>query len=187
MMLLHTVLVASGLPAVLAGAPALFKRAPTGDFNLYAYGEDMGGLPLFYSKGLAYVGHVASANDSDAAAVSFVYGTDTSLTGSPNATATSHTWSNVSLVVPSASSTSDAVVFANSNTTSDGETTDYTFYGAFLMRRDSSGSMVSSWYAAPADVDGVWSLNWDSDDSETDGAVEIALKTTKPSTGSSDD
>jgi hypothetical protein len=38
-------------------------------FQLYAYGEGIGGFPLFYDNGLAYVGEPALSNSTDAAVV----------------------------------------------------------------------------------------------------------------------
>lgn len=38
-----------GLPVAIVGSPALLPRAPTGPFTLYAYGEGIGGVPLFTS------------------------------------------------------------------------------------------------------------------------------------------
>ena len=36
---------------VLASATPVVRRAPTGDFGLYAYGDTVGGLSLYYGDG----------------------------------------------------------------------------------------------------------------------------------------
>ncbi len=55
------------LPLAVLGAR---KRDVTSTaFQLYAYGEDIGGFPLFYDNGLAYVGEPALSNSTDAAVV----------------------------------------------------------------------------------------------------------------------
>jgi hypothetical protein len=43
--------------------------SPSATFQLYAYGDGFGGLPLFYADGLAYIGDPSLANSSDAAVV----------------------------------------------------------------------------------------------------------------------
>lgn len=47
-------LLAASLPLVVLGAR---KRdvSPSATFQLYAYGDGFGGLPLFYADGLAYI------------------------------------------------------------------------------------------------------------------------------------
>jgi hypothetical protein len=64
---MRTLLFAS-LPLAVLGAR---KRAVSGDstFQLYAYGDGCGGLPLYYADGLAYVGDSTLFNSSDAAVV----------------------------------------------------------------------------------------------------------------------
>jgi hypothetical protein len=64
---MRNLLVAS-LPLVVEGAR---KRdvSSSATFQLYAYSDDFGGLPLFYADGLAYVGDPSQVNNSDAAVV----------------------------------------------------------------------------------------------------------------------
>jgi hypothetical protein len=55
------------LPLAVLGARK--RDVASTAFQLYAYGEDIGGFPLFYDNGLAYVGEPALSNSTDAAVV----------------------------------------------------------------------------------------------------------------------
>lgn len=61
-------LLAASLPLVVLGARKRDVSA-SATFQLYAYGDGFGGLPLFYADGLAYIGDPSLANSSDAAVV----------------------------------------------------------------------------------------------------------------------
>jgi hypothetical protein len=45
------------------------NRDPSSSFQLYGYGDDCNGMPLFYANGLAYVGDLSLADSADAAVV----------------------------------------------------------------------------------------------------------------------
>lgn len=62
----------SALPLAVLGA---VKRdvSPAATFQLYAYGDDFGGFPLFYADGLAYIGNPTALNSSDAAVVTCMF------------------------------------------------------------------------------------------------------------------
>ena len=55
------------LPLAVFGARK--RDVASTPFQLYAYSEDIGGLPLFYADGLAYLGEPALSNSTDAAVV----------------------------------------------------------------------------------------------------------------------
>jgi hypothetical protein len=56
------------LPLAVLGA-----MKPAATFQLYAYGDGFGGLPLFYADGFAYVGDPNTFNSSDAAVVTCMF------------------------------------------------------------------------------------------------------------------
>ena len=72
MLLKMRLLSLSTLPLAVLGA---VKRdvSPTATFQLYAYGDDLGGFPLFYADGLAYIGDVAAFNSSNADVVTCTF------------------------------------------------------------------------------------------------------------------
>jgi hypothetical protein len=55
------------LPLAVLGARK--RDIASTEFQLYAYSEDIGGFPLFYADGLAYLGEPALSNSTDAAVV----------------------------------------------------------------------------------------------------------------------
>jgi hypothetical protein len=60
------------LPLAVLGARK--RDVASTPFQLYAYSEDIGGLPLFYADGLAYLGEPALSNSTDAAVVTCKFG-----------------------------------------------------------------------------------------------------------------
>ena len=60
------------LPLAVLGARKRDVASTT--FQLYAYSEEIGGLPLFYADGLAYLGEPALASSTDAAVVTCEFG-----------------------------------------------------------------------------------------------------------------
>ncbi|KAI8964488.1 hypothetical protein F5Y11DRAFT_315828 [Daldinia sp. FL1419] len=173
-----------GIPALVAGSPVLAERSPIAPFGLFAYGDGIGGAPVFTDGEGAYIGRATRLDDSEAAQVEFIAGTDNSLLGNPNATA-GHvpTWSNLTFIVPDTTSSTHQVGFTNSTSTGNRSVYGFVFYGEFLLHKDLSGDLESLWYAVPSDQDGVWVLNWNSTDDDTEGKVLVTLKATPPSRG----
>ncbi|KAK6956680.1 hypothetical protein Daesc_001959 [Daldinia eschscholtzii] len=171
-----------GIPVVVAGSPVLVERAPTAPFGLFAYGEGIGGAPVFTTGDGAYIGTATHTDDSEAAQVEFITATDSSLLANPNVTAANEpTWSNLTFNVPDNTTSSHQVGFTN--TTTDGKRSGFgfVFYGEFLLHKSVEGDLESMWYAVPSDQDGIWSLNWNSTDDDTEGKVLVTLKATPPS------
>ncbi|CAJ2512546.1 Uu.00g055610.m01.CDS01 [Anthostomella pinea] len=172
-----------GLPMVLAGSPAAMKRAPTGPFNLYAYGDGIGGAPVFTSGDVAYLGNKSELNDAEASPVLFTVGASNTLYGSPNVTdeETTPSWSNVTFYVPGPASSSHTVGFTNSTPETNVSASGFIFYGQFALHENADGNLETLWYATPTEYDGVWSLDWNTTDDESEEAVLVTLKSTAPS------
>ncbi|KAI5868402.1 hypothetical protein GGS23DRAFT_28085 [Durotheca rogersii] len=176
-------------PALIAGTPvstALAARALPGNFVLFAYGEGIGGVPIFTSGGQAFLGNSSKVDDAEAAPVEFSSGTGESLVGSPNATAPEKTptWSNLTLVIPKPEATLHQVEFTNSTPGDNVSASGFVFYGYFLLHKTDT-SLNSMWYAIPSEHEDVWSLGWNSTGEETEGTVLLTLKATEPSQGTS--
>ncbi|KAI2615807.1 hypothetical protein GGS26DRAFT_579008 [Hypomontagnella submonticulosa] len=171
------------LPIALAGSLAIVERAPTTPFGLYAYGDGIGGAPVFTTGHGAYIGKASRVDDTEAAPVEFNLGTDNSLLANPNATSgeSTPTWSNLTFMVPDTTSSSHEVEFTNSTTTNERSTSGFIFYDQFLLHRNLDGSLKSLWYAVPSETEGVWYLRWNSTGDETNGQVLVSLKATAPS------
>ncbi|KAI1473145.1 uncharacterized protein F4812DRAFT_454961 [Daldinia caldariorum] len=172
-----------GIPiAIAAGSPVLVERAPTSAFGLFAYGDGIGGAPLFTTGDGAFIGTATHSNDSQAAQVEFIANSDNSLVANPNTTAANDpTWSNLTFSVPNTTSSSHQVGFSNSTSDDNRSGSGFVFYGDFLLHKETSGDLQSMWYAVPSGQDNIWTLNWNYTDDDTDGKVLVTLKTTPPS------
>jgi hypothetical protein len=108
-------------------------------------------------------------------------GDDSTLSGSPNTTASTGTpsWSNVTFFIPSTTSSSHDIGFANSTTSGEVSTTGFLFYSQVVLHSD-DGEMATLWYATPTDIDGVWSLKWNATDDDSTDNVLVNLKATAP-------
>ncbi|KAH6871204.1 hypothetical protein B0T10DRAFT_568447 [Thelonectria olida] len=170
----------------MASGSTVPRASQPDSFQIYGYGADIGGLPLFYSGGNAYFGDYTLVDDNEAAPVVFT-ASDTTWLGSPNATVFSNSssvpsWSNKTFAVPSSSSSTHEVGFVNGTTNSSSFLTDgFTFYGTFILVSGSNGELESLWYALPSDTDGIYALEWNSTSDSTDGKILLTLKRTPPS------
>ncbi|EQB44174.1 hypothetical protein CGLO_17114 [Colletotrichum gloeosporioides Cg-14] len=178
------------LAALAAAAPSSERRAVAADnsspFQVYAYGTGIGGLAMFSSGGDAYFGDHTKLNDTQAAPVIFTPNDNNTWTGAPNTTAignstTPPTWSNLPFSIPSETSGSHDVGFSNSSST-DRQTSGFTFYGTFIfVDSTSGGGMESLWYATPSSVDGIYNLKWNQTGDDSANKITLTLKKTPPS------
>ncbi|KAF2018093.1 hypothetical protein BU24DRAFT_449625 [Aaosphaeria arxii CBS 175.79] len=177
-MLFGTLAVISSLPLLAFGAR--FKRATPESFGLYAYGDGLGGIPLFYSGGFAYIGEPGKLNSTDAAVVQFSLGDDNSWIGSPNVTipaGSNVTWSNATFFVPADGASDTRVGFETGTTISDNVTaTGFVFYGNNAMRTQ-DGQLVSLWSALQVS-DRVHALYWND---TSQGQQPVMLRSLPPS------
>ncbi|RYP68373.1 hypothetical protein DL769_005527 [Monosporascus sp. CRB-8-3] len=169
------------LGAVVNAATIHSRADPGQSFGLFAYGEGIGGLPVFYNEGLAFITDFRTTNTTDMVPVLFTF-SDTTLTAQPNTTSTNSSSSPVfeSAVfgIPADSASSRQVSFLR-NETSNGETTSgFGFFGTIVFLEGSDGSLQTLFYAEPTDTEGIWSLAWD--DADTEGAVPVTVKNSSP-------
>ncbi|CAN9473369.1 unnamed protein product [Alternaria alternata] len=173
-------LLAASSPLVVLGAR---KRdaSPSSTFQLYAYSDRFGGLPLFYADGLAYLGNPSLSNSSDAAVVIFTTDSDHHFVGNPNVTAGSvaPSWSNVTLFVPEPSSGSKRVGFLPPNDGTGNATTHtsgFAFYGSTAMLYGDDGSIATSFSGIQSE-NGIYELFWN----DTEGTTPLTLRKQAPS------
>ncbi|KAJ5869655.1 hypothetical protein N7455_004596 [Penicillium solitum] len=164
-----------------AYAPAVARRAPsTGEqFGLYAYGEAVGGLSLFYADGQAHIGDPANSTASEVSSVYFE-SSDSTWVGNPNGTTSGNdSWSDQMLYIPDSSSSSHQMGFTSKNM-SNVTTTGFIFYGNWVMVKSDSGEISSSFYVREnSKGEGIYSLLWNVSDEAT--AIPVSLRSTKPS------
>ncbi|KAF2656372.1 hypothetical protein K491DRAFT_692080 [Lophiostoma macrostomum CBS 122681] len=173
---------------LVASLPLMALSKTPDSFQLYAYGQALGGLPLFNADGYAYVGDASLSNSSSAAPVTFSGGSDNTWFGAPNTTdlgnSTTPDWSNVTLFVPGSSSSDRRVGFLSSNS-SDGDvvTSGFIFYGSTAMLLADDGDVESLWFGAPVGNTGVYEMYWNSTDSSH---VPIALRSVAPTSANTE-
>ncbi|KAF7536035.1 hypothetical protein G7054_g4909 [Neopestalotiopsis clavispora] len=150
-----------------AAAAAIQGRATVSNVGLYAYASSssagIGGLPVQYIDGMAYVVDTSVVTTAENVTFSLV---STTLA----ATTTDGTASL--LYIPS---TSGAVGF-----TSQGSNTKITTkFGLYsnLVYNYHDGSVESLFYAEPTETTGLWQLTWDSDNTD---AVAVGIKDNAP-------
>ncbi|KAF1952556.1 hypothetical protein CC80DRAFT_422510 [Byssothecium circinans] len=167
---LQTILLAAALPFAIVSA----QRNPVPPhFELYAYGDSIGGLPLFYSDGLAFAGDPSFSNDDLAAAVEFTVGSpivpkNASTTFEPG-------WSNASLSIPDPLSSSKRLRFLGPKDNEPlGNATKFSFNGATAMV-DNGG--LQTLFTGLKLESGIVELYWNDTSA---GQVPVTLRRTAP-------
>ncbi|KAF1912625.1 hypothetical protein BDU57DRAFT_523020 [Ampelomyces quisqualis] len=164
------------LPTAVFGATSRNESDP---FQLYVYGEDLGGLPLVYSENYAYAmsPNISFPDDSNADVVQFVNGTDNMWIGSPSTKNTN--WNNVTLFVPTADDDVTSVGFLASNDTqgnSSVKTTGFSWYGQTAVRIEQDGT-VNTKFTALRLSNGAFQIYWN--DSSL-GQIPVTLRSKAP-------
>ncbi|EHK20455.1 uncharacterized protein TRIVIDRAFT_68991 [Trichoderma virens Gv29-8] len=145
-------------------------------FNLYAYGEGIGGYPIVYLNGIAYVGQQSQLNASTPVA-RFTLSSNT-LVANSNNTADTDGFLNATFFVPGPDNSSPQAGFVNGTPPATAVSTGWTFYGQTLLLVGSSGQWDGLFSAEPTEQDGIFSLNWNQ---TSDTAVQLSLRLTSPS------
>ncbi|KAJ5692326.1 hypothetical protein N7462_001749 [Penicillium macrosclerotiorum] len=146
----------------LASVTPMVKRNPTGSFTLIAYSLESSYINIFYSDGIAYAG------DSSL----WTYGsvtTDVSFEMNGTQLVTTATTSGVTLdsdtlfyIRPTADEVLPVGFTGNGiDTPSDASSSDFLFYGTWLMWEADDGTLSDSFRAKATNVSGVYELYWD--------------------------
>ncbi|KAH6999365.1 hypothetical protein EDB80DRAFT_812362 [Ilyonectria destructans] len=169
--------------ALSGPASCATRGRPDGPFQLYAYGENVGGLVLFSDGEHVYAGDHSLLRDAETAPVIFT-DNDGEWTCSPNITGLADnaqpTWSNLTFAIPSFTSSQHNVslVDATGNDTSHLVVDGFAFYGAIAFASD-NGGLVSRWQGIPSGVEGVYNLKWNETE-DVEGEVIFTLTVTVP-------
>ncbi|KAJ6092440.1 hypothetical protein N7467_004409 [Penicillium canescens] len=160
-------------------------------YSLYAYGEIIGGLPLYYADGNAVIANKTPDNATNVGQVAFTPGSSGPLLGNPtnstgsdsgNSTSTPP-FSNQQMFVPSADSTNHQVGFTG-NASSGEVTSKFVWYGHFLLVETDDGEYTSLFYAKKHNSqEGAYSLQWnitDDDDEDTE-YYSVSMRSIAPS------
>ncbi|KAF4121299.1 hypothetical protein GMORB2_2261 [Geosmithia morbida] len=181
-----TFTLAAAATLVAASSSSFSSSSDDDKFQIYAYGDEIGGFPIISAGEDAFIGDHTLIDNDELAPVIFTPDSGV-LTGSPNTTAALNssslpTWADLKLGVPSPSSSSHTVRFASSNSTNSTDliTDEWSRYGSFVGI-ESNGTMNMLWYAAPSDTDGVYKLQWNDTVDSTEGLITLSLRTSAPS------
>ncbi|KAL4794677.1 hypothetical protein BDV19DRAFT_390042 [Aspergillus venezuelensis] len=165
--------------------PALAGVALADSFNLYAYGDGIGGLPLHYADGAAVISQGKPENATDTDVVSFTT-SDGSLVGNPNATSTNPPFSDQLLSIPGPESTSHEIGFVNgtSSPPADVVVNKFVWYGHTLLVQNDEGEFTSLFSVRKSDgAEKDYSLFWNVTDGSDDGdVITISMRSIGPST-----
>ncbi|PLB54038.1 hypothetical protein P170DRAFT_397042 [Aspergillus steynii IBT 23096] len=156
--------------------------AASASFGLYAYGDNIGGLQMYYADGNAVVSKQAPTSANSSAPVIFTHDKD-GLIGNPNSTdsANKPDFSNASLFVPGSSAEDHQVGFTDDPGTNQ-VTNKFVWYGNFLMVEDDSGEYTSLFTvkkSSSSTNDGEYSLQWNVTDDEE--VIAISMRSIAPS------
>ncbi|KAJ5802350.1 uncharacterized protein N7503_004800 [Penicillium pulvis] len=169
------------LSSFAAAAGVESRSSSSESYSLYAYGDGVGGLPLYYSEGNAVVGKNAPANATE---VTFSPSSSGgSMVGNPaNSTSTKSSFSDQELFVPSSDSTSTQVGFTSNSTATDDEVTNkFVWYGHFLLVEEESGEYTSLFYVKKTSNEDVYSLQWNVTDEDDGEFISVSMRSIAPS------
>ncbi|KAJ5123517.1 hypothetical protein N7448_009614 [Penicillium atrosanguineum] len=188
------------LPAFVAAfglfcsAQPLEERQSNGNpFSLYAYGEDINGLHVFYADGQAQIGDMSLSNASNKVPMYVTYSSNDRTTWIAHANTTqstrtfaalgSSTTSTTNLLcLKESSSVTNPVTFNSINSVSissaDTETITnaWSLYGSTVLINRTGGNF----YAKSTGKNGWWHLVWSTSDNAGLEATAIILRTTAP-------
>ncbi|KAL4998476.1 hypothetical protein BDV10DRAFT_201318 [Aspergillus recurvatus] len=146
-------------------------------FSLYAYGEGISGLPVFYADGKAQVGDPKLSTAKVTEEVYFTVSPASPNTWIAHPKKEAASFGSVVLTLPSGGSAAGDVLFKpeTSQLVESDTASVFSVYGNYVL----INTVGANFYAEKTDVDGVWDLVWSDSGS---GYVAIALRTIAPST-----
>ncbi|PQE10376.1 cytochrome p450 protein [Rutstroemia sp. NJR-2017a WRK4] len=154
------------------------KRTTYTDITLYAYGQNISGLPILYGNtdGLAYIGTTTATNSTSA--LSWDIDSKGSLPW--NATVVNSTAGGEFYIVNGGSSNL-AAGFATANTTlpTNATTSGFSLFGGQVVYVDADFQFLSQFWATET-FDGFWQLTWNSDGAHRENSVPVTVKMIPP-------
>ncbi|KAJ8058671.1 hypothetical protein OCU04_012845 [Sclerotinia nivalis] len=166
----------------LTASAAVIDKSTTSSFQLYAYGKGIGGLPVYYSDGNAFVGSKFPSGSNLNTNISFAPSSSSEWVITPttsNVTLT-NTTSPVLFIDPSGTALTN-VGFTGSSS-SNGTTKGFISFGNWAMWKNPSTSRIASnFYATPVS-DGVWQLKWNAEEIDDGSSISVAVRKVAPTT-----
>ncbi|KAF2141092.1 uncharacterized protein K452DRAFT_288471 [Aplosporella prunicola CBS 121167] len=174
------------LASSFALASPLEERAVKSGVQLFAYGggrdDSMGGLPVFYADGTAYIGQVVPSGASVVSNITMTW-TSASEAAVINSNTTRVNWAATKyLFVDTADDAFEPLQIVATAPSDDYTNTGFVFYGSTLFRKADSGIFESLFYAKVTTQDGLYKLAWNAAENDDADAIPVGIRTTPPST-----
>ncbi|KAL3455234.1 hypothetical protein BJX64DRAFT_295233 [Aspergillus heterothallicus] len=161
--------------------PLETRQAPAIEdtFNLYAYGESISGLPVFYADGKAEIGDCRLSTAKVSYPIYFTTSSSSSSTWIAHANTTgtgvSGDFADTVLTLPSTGAADGTVLFKPKTAASASSSSIFNMYGNYVL----INAEDANFYAVPTGVDGVYTLIWSDVGSEQ---IAVILRTIAPAT-----
>ncbi|KAJ5734568.1 hypothetical protein N7533_012971 [Penicillium manginii] len=170
----------------VSGKQIASRSSQSESYSLYAFGDNIGGFPMYYADGNAVVGNKTPQNATNVSQVSFTPGESGPMIGNPTSNSTTvngssqRAFQNQQFYVPSPDSSDHQVGFTQ-NATSNQVTSKFIWYGHFLLVENDSGEYTSLFYAKKTEQEDVFSLQWNITDEDDEGDyISISMRGLPP-------
>ncbi|KAJ5980225.1 hypothetical protein N7481_007523 [Penicillium waksmanii] len=158
------------------------RSSPSESYSLYAFGDSIGGFPMYYADGDAVVGNKAPWNATNVGQVSFTPGESGPMVGNPasNSTGANGTsqpaFQNQQCFVRRPDSSDHQVGFTQ-NATSNQVPSNFIWYGHFLLVENDGGEYTSRFYVKKTEQEDVFNIT---DDDDEDDFILISMRGLPP-------
>ncbi|GAM34490.1 hypothetical protein TCE0_015r02103 [Talaromyces pinophilus] len=169
------------LPSFGLAAEMARVAKQTGIVQVYAYGTNISGLPIYAGEdGLAFI------SESSRGLATIDWHIDSTGERPWNVTGNFSTTAEREFYIVTTSGAYEQVGFveANSSLPSGAVKTGFMTYGAYIMYLDNS-TMLSEFWAQATNTTGVWALKWNEDGLSRTDSVPVSLKTMAPTRANS--
>ncbi|KAL5364167.1 hypothetical protein BJX96DRAFT_178734 [Aspergillus floccosus] len=150
-------------------------------FRLYAYGEGIGGLPVYYADGRAEIGNRSLSTANETVSIYFTIPGETPKVWHAEANRTESlnpSFDSLIFTLPSISGTSGGNVgFSDPDDPRRFDTKTLTLYGNYVL----IDSPNANFYTTRSDS-GVYSMKWDQNDQASPNRIPLKIRAIEPST-----
>ncbi|KAE8402322.1 hypothetical protein BDV37DRAFT_284804 [Aspergillus pseudonomiae] len=152
-------------------------------FRLYAYGEGIGGLPVFYADGSAEIGNRSLSTANETVSIYFTIPEETPTVWRAQANRTesrSPSFDSMVFTLPSISGTSGGNVgFKDPDDSARLDTKTLKLYGNYVLIDSQNANFFTT-----RSESGVYSLQWSANETATPNRIPLKLRAIQPSTDS---
>ncbi|ESZ91802.1 hypothetical protein SBOR_7818 [Sclerotinia borealis F-4128] len=165
----------------LTASAAVIEKRATSSFHLYAYGTGIGGLPIYYSDGNAFVGNKIPSGSTVNTNITFAPSSSSEWIITPTTANVTLTNSKSSALFINPSSKALTNVGFTASDSSTVATRGFLAFGNWAMWKSPDTSQISSSFYATPVSDGIWQLKWNADEMDDGSSVGVAIRKMAPS------